>query len=39
MSNQRSNIEVFYNVIDDDTIKAFHAMALREKVANQMNEE
>jgi hypothetical protein len=32
-------IEVFYNIIDDDTIKVFHAMALREKVADQMNEE
>ena len=32
-------IEVFYNVIDDETIKIFHAMALRDKVAAQMNEE
>jgi hypothetical protein len=29
-------IEVFYNIIDDETIKIFHAMALREKVAAQM---
>ena len=32
-------IEVFYNVIDDETIKVFHAMALRDKIAVQMNEE
>ena len=32
-------IEVFYNIIDDETIKVFHAMALRDKVATQMNEE
>ena len=32
-------IEVFYNIIDDETIKVFHAMPLREKVATQMNEE
>jgi len=31
-------IEVFYNIIDDETIKIFHAMALRDKVAAQMNE-
>ena len=31
-------IEVFYNVIDDETIKVFHAMILRDKVAAQMNE-
>jgi hypothetical protein len=30
-------IEVFYNIIDDDTIKVFHAMALRDKIAAQMN--
>jgi len=29
-------IEVFYNIIDGDTIKIFHAMPLRPKVANQM---
>ena len=29
-------IEVFYNIINDETIKVFHAMALREKVATQM---
>ena len=29
-------MEVFYNIIDDDTIKIFHAMELREKVAAQM---
>ena len=32
-------IEVFYNVIDVDTIKVFHAMTLRDKVAAQMNGE
>jgi hypothetical protein len=32
-------IEVFYNVIDDETVKVFHAMALREKIAAQMDEE
>ena len=32
-------IEVFYNIINDDTIKVFHAMALRDKIAAQMNEE
>jgi len=32
-------IEVFYNIIDGETIKIFHAMALREKIAVQMNEE
>ena len=30
-------IEVFYNLIDDETVKVFHAMALRGKVAAQMN--
>ncbi|MCL2008563.1 MAG: hypothetical protein FWG77_10825 [Treponema sp.] len=30
-------IEVFYNYIDDEVIKIFHAMALRDKVAAQMN--
>ena len=30
-------MEVFYNLIDDETIKIFHAMALRDKVADQMN--
>ena len=30
-------IEVFYNIIDDETIKVFHAMALRDKIAAQMN--
>jgi len=29
-------IEVFYNIIDDDTIKVFHAMSLRDKIAIQM---
>jgi hypothetical protein len=29
-------IEVFYNLIDDETIKVFHAMALREKIEAQM---
>jgi len=32
-------IEVFYNIIDDETIKVFHAMALRDKIAAQMDEE
>jgi hypothetical protein len=32
-------IEVFYNIIDDDTIKVFHAMELRDKIAAQMDEE
>ena len=30
-------IEVFYNFIDDETIKVFHAMTLRDKVVAQMN--
>ena len=30
-------IEVFYNIISDNTIKVFHAMSLRPKVADQMN--
>ena len=30
-------IEVFYNVIDDETIRVFHAMALRDKIAAQMS--
>ena len=29
-------IEVFYNIIDNETIKVFHAMALREKIEAQM---
>ena len=29
-------IEIFYNIIDDETIKIFHAMSLRTKVADQM---
>ena len=32
-------IEVFYNIIDDKTIKVFHAMSLRDIVADQMNME
>ena len=32
-------IEVFYNIIDENTIKVFHAMPLRDKVAAQMNKE
>ena len=32
-------IEVFYNIIDDETIKVFHAMELRDKIAAQMDEE
>ena len=31
-------IEVFYNIIDDVTIKVFHVMALREKIEAQMYE-
>ena len=30
-------IEVFYNIIDDETIRVFHAMYLRDKVAVQMH--
>jgi len=29
-------IEIFYNEIDDTTIKIFHVMELRDKVAAQM---
>ena len=29
-------IEIFYNIIDDETIKVFHAMYLREKIAAQL---
>jgi len=32
-------IEIFYNIIDDETIKVFHAMELREKIVAQMNTE
>ena len=32
-------IEVFYNIIDNETIKIFHAMELRDKIAAQMSEE
>jgi len=32
-------IEVFYNIIDDETIKVFHAMELRDKIATQIDEE
>jgi len=32
-------IEVFYNIVDDKTIKIFHAMSLRPKIADQMYEE
>jgi len=31
-------IEVFYNMIDSETIRVFHAMALREKIETQMYE-
>jgi len=31
-------IEVFYNIIDNETIKVFHAMSLREKIEAQMYE-
>jgi len=31
-------IEIFYNLIDNETIKVFHAMTLREKVEAQMYE-
>ena len=30
-------MEVFYNIIDDETIRVFHAMTLRDKTAAQMN--
>jgi hypothetical protein len=30
-------IEVFYNIIDDETIRVFHAMALRDKTAALMD--
>ena len=29
-------IEVFYNILDDETIKIFHVMALPDKIAAQM---
>jgi len=29
-------MEIFYNLIDNETIRVFHAMELREKVAAQM---
>lgn len=32
-------IELFYNLIDNETIKIFHAMSLRPKVADQMKEQ
>jgi len=32
-------IEIFYNIIDDETIKVFHAMELRDKILAQMNTE
>jgi hypothetical protein len=32
-------IEVFYNIIDDETIKVFHAMELRDIIVAQMDEE
>ena len=31
-------IEIFYNLIDNETIKVFHAMTLREKIEAQMYE-
>jgi len=34
-----NSIEVFYNTIDDETIKIFHAMELRDKIAAQMDTE
>jgi len=30
-------IEIFYNIIDEQTIKVFHAMGCREKVSAQMD--
>ncbi|MDR0301013.1 MAG: hypothetical protein LBI04_01715 [Treponema sp.] len=30
-------IEVFYNIIDDETIRIFHAMELRDNIAAQMD--
>jgi len=32
-------MEIFYNIIDGETIKVFHAMELRDKIAAQMDEE
>ena len=32
-------MEIFYNIIDSETIRVFHAMELRDKIAAQMNEE
>ena len=29
-------IEIFYNYIDNETIKVFHVMALSEKIRNQL---
>ena len=29
-------IEIFYNFIDNETIKVFHVMALSEKIRNQL---
>ena len=29
-------IEIFYNYIDDTTIKVFHVMALSERIRNQL---
>jgi len=31
-------IEVFYNIIDEETIKIFHAMPLRKKITDQMHD-
>ena len=31
-------VEVFYNIIDDNNIRIFHAMELRDKIAEQMND-
>ncbi|MCL2181373.1 MAG: hypothetical protein FWB83_09625 [Treponema sp.] len=30
-------MEIFYNIVDDGTIRIFHAMELRDKIAEQMN--
>jgi len=30
-------IEIFYNIIDDETIKVFHAMGCRDKVSGQID--
>jgi len=31
-------IEIFYNLLDAETLKIFHAMPLRSKIADQLND-